>query len=215
MWPERLSEQLDDLQIEAILAHELEHVRRRDNLISTVHALVQALFWFNPIVHWMGSKMSEERERACDEMVIEQSAQPEKYAQSILTVCAFCLESPLPCVAGVSGSDLKKRVLRIMTHQSGVALTIGRRSLLAAAAVLALALPIGIGALRGQAGSVSQSGGPISEGHVDLPKYDVSSAKHASSDDGRSVLKVTTHGTSNHGIPVKFLLRFTTRIQNA
>jgi len=142
LWPVRLSEKLDDLQIEAIVAHELEHVRRRDNLIAAVHTLVKALFWFHPAVYWMGLKMSEERERACDERVIEQRTQPEKYAQSILTVCAFCLESPLPCVAGVSGSDLKERILRIMTHRSGVALTIGRRALLAAAALLVLALPI-------------------------------------------------------------------------
>jgi bla regulator protein BlaR1 len=208
LWPERLSEQLDDLQIEAIVAHELEHVRRRDNLISAVHALVEALFWFHPAVHWMGSKMSEERERTCDERVIEQSAHPEKYAQSILTVCAFCLESPLPCVAGVSGSDLKKRILRIMTHRSGVALTIGKRALLAAAAILVITLPIGFGVLRGQAGPVSNSGGPDSEEHRDLPKYDVSSVKPASSNDGRSVLQLTPDGTSIHGIPVQMLLRF-------
>ena len=89
LWPDRLSEQLDDLEIEAILAHELEHVRRWDNLAAAVHSLVKALFWFHPVVHWMGREMSEERERACDERVVEQSAQPEKYAQSILTVCAF------------------------------------------------------------------------------------------------------------------------------
>src|SRR5258708_9464679 len=50
LWPERLSEQLDDLQIEAIVAHELEHVRRRDNLTSAVHTVVEALFWFHPAV---------------------------------------------------------------------------------------------------------------------------------------------------------------------
>jgi len=208
LWPERLSEKLDDLQIEAIVAHEFEHVRRRDNLISTLHALVQALFWFNPIVYWMASKMSEERERACDERVIEQSKHPEKYAESILTVCAFCLESPLPCVAGVSGSDLKERILRIMTHRSGVALTIGRRAMLAAAAVLVLTLPIGFGVLQGQAGPGSNSVGSNSEVRQDLPKYDVSSVKPASSDDGRSLLQFTPDGTSVHGVPVQMLLRF-------
>jgi bla regulator protein BlaR1 len=214
LWPERLSEKLDDLQIEAIVAHELEHIRRRDNLISTLHALVEALFWFNPAVHWMGARMSEERERACDERVIEQSAQPEKYARSILTVCAFCIESPLPCVAGVSGSDLKKRILRIMNHQSGAALTISRRVLLAGAAALAFLLPIGFGLLRGQAGPVSKSGEPNSEEHRDLPRYDVSSVKPASSSDGRGMIRLTPDGASLQGIPVQMLLHLAFNVED-
>jgi len=206
LWPERLSEQLDDLQIDAIVAHELEHVRRRDNLVSAIQAFVEALFWFHPAVRWMGSQMSEERERACDERVIERSAQPEKYAQSILAVCAFCLESPLACVAGVSGSDLKKRILRIMSHRSGVALTIGRRALLGAAAVVALTLPIGFGMLRGQVEAGAKPGGSEATGVV--PKYEVASIKPASSDEGRSLLHFTPDGTSIQGVPVHMLLRF-------
>ena len=213
LWPERLSEQLDDLQIDAIVAHELEHIRRRDNLVSAIQALVEAMFWFHPAVRWMGSQMSEERERACDERVIEQSAQPEKYAQSILTVCAFCLEPPLPCVAGVSGSDLKKRILRIMSHRSGVALTIGRRALLGSAAVLVITLPIGLGVLQGQEGTVSKPEGPSSGVVQELPKYDVSSVKPASSNDGRSMLQLTPDGTSIHGVPLQMLLRFAFRVE--
>ena len=89
----------------------------------------------------------EERERACDEKVLEQSAQPEVYAESILKVCAFCLEPSAPCVAGVSGSDLKERVLRIMTHRGGMSLSFGRRVVLCSAASLAIGLPLGFGIL--------------------------------------------------------------------
>jgi uncharacterized protein (TIGR03435 family) len=205
LWPEGLSERLDDLQIEAIMAHEIEHIRRRDNLASALHALVQALFWFHPAVWWMDSKMNEERERACDETVIEKSAQPEKYAEGILTVCAFCLESPLPCVAGVSGSDLKERILRIMSNRSGSALTLGRRAVLTAAAVLTLALPIGFGMLRGQAGAAAQSESP--GGTIAVPKYEVASIKPTSGDEGKSQLFFTPDGTSIRGVPVQMLLR--------
>jgi uncharacterized protein (TIGR03435 family) len=148
LWPEGISERLTDAQIEAIAAHEVEHVRRRDNLTSAIQMLVEALFWFHPAVRWMGSRLMEERERACDEKVVEQSEQPEAYAESILTVCAFCLEPAAPCVAGVSGSDLKERVLRIMTHRVGVGLTIGRRAVLSLMAGLAVAVPLGFGVLH-------------------------------------------------------------------
>ncbi|PYU78030.1 MAG: hypothetical protein DMG50_28965 [Acidobacteria bacterium] len=41
-----MSERLDDAHLEAILAHELWHVRRRDNLVATMHMVVEAIFWF-------------------------------------------------------------------------------------------------------------------------------------------------------------------------
>jgi uncharacterized protein (TIGR03435 family) len=148
LWPAGISAQLDDVQIASIMAHEVEHVRRRDNLASAVHMLVQALFWFHPAVHWMGARLLDERERACDERVLELSARPETYAESILKVCAFCLEPPAPCVAAVSGSNLKQRVLRIMTHRTGAGLSALRRSALCAAAVATVAIPIGFGMLH-------------------------------------------------------------------
>jgi uncharacterized protein (TIGR03435 family) len=148
LWPEGISGCLTDAQIEAIAAHEVEHVRRRDNLTAAIQMLVEALFWFHPAVRWMGMRLLEERERACDETVVEQSAQPEAYAESVLKVCAFCLEPAAPCVAGVSGSDLKQRVLRIMTHRVGVALSVGRRAVLCLVAGLAVAVPLGFGVLH-------------------------------------------------------------------
>lgn len=202
MWPEGLSQQLDEAQIQAIMAHEVEHVRRRDNLCSAVHAFVEVLFWFHPAVHWMRLKMSEERERACDERVLLQSAQPQKYAESILKVCAFCLESPLPCVAGVSGSDLKLRVLRILKHRSEKTLTTGRRILLSAMATCTIALPIGLGVVRGQAGTVTNTGAA-----VNLPKYEVASIKPAASDEGRSIFRLTPDGMAMQGVAMQMLLR--------
>ncbi len=206
LWPVGLSAQLDDLQIEAIVAHELEHVRRRDNLTSAVHTVVEALFWFHPAVRWMGWKMKEERERACDEKVIERSVHREQYAASILKVCAFCLEPPLPCVSGVSGSDLKKRVLQIMAHKSEMTLGFGRRALLVATAVLVFTLPIGFGVLHGQEGSISQPASAGSGPAGDVPKFDVASVKPASPADGRGRLMLTPDGTSMQGIPVQMLL---------
>ena len=62
-------------------------------------------------------RMIDERERACDEDVIRLGSEPEVYAESILKTCQFFIESPLVCVAGVTGSDLKKRIEQIMTEE--------------------------------------------------------------------------------------------------
>jgi len=206
MWPAGLSERLDDAHIASIVAHELEHVRRRDTLTATLHKFVEAVFWFHPAVWWMGAKMTEERERACDERVLERDAEPQMYADSILKVCAFCLESPLSCVAGVSGSDLRKRVIRITSHRSGVTLTFGRRAVLMAAAVLALTLPIGFGVVRGQS-ATANSGTPEPKNAHKVPQFDVVSIKPTPSSDDNTLIQQFPDSTSLHGTPVRMILR--------
>ncbi|HEY6304080.1 MAG TPA: M56 family metallopeptidase, partial [Terriglobales bacterium] len=86
--PEGLGEHLAPEQFEAIVAHELCHVRRRDNLSSAIHMMVEALFWFDPVVWWIRVRLIEERERACDEAVLRMGCDPQDYAQGIVTVSA-------------------------------------------------------------------------------------------------------------------------------
>lgn len=208
LWPAGLSDRLDEAQIQAIMTHEVEHVRRRDNLTCAMHALVEALFWFHPLVRWMSRKMTEERERACDERVMQLNARPEAYAESILKVCGFCLEPPTPCVSGVSGADLKERILRIMTRRSGVALSTARKLILSAAALLTLALPVGFGMLHGQAAGVAgMPSGQSSSTSADLPKYDVASIKPYKTDDERVMMRFTPDGVLMHGLPLRELVQ--------
>ncbi len=145
IWPEGISKHLEDAHLEAILAHELWHVRRRDNLAAALHMVVEALFWFHPLVWWLGARMVEERERACDEEVVELGSERQVYAESILKVCEFCVGSPLACVSGVTGSDLKRRMVYIMTERIARKLDFGKKLLLSSAGVLALALPLVFG----------------------------------------------------------------------
>lgn len=144
IWPQGISDRLEDSHLEAILAHEVWHVRRNDNLAAAVHMVVEAIFWFHPLVWWLGARMVDERERACDEEVL-QGSQPQVYAESILKICEFCVGSPLACVAGVTGSDLKKRIANIMNKNIVRKLNFGKKLLLSAAGVAAIALPITFG----------------------------------------------------------------------
>jgi uncharacterized protein (TIGR03435 family) len=107
--------------------------------------LVEALFWFHPLVWWLGTRLVEERERACDEEVLDLGSERQIYAESILKVCEFCVGSPLPCVSGVTGADLKRRMVYIMTERIAKKLDFGRKLLLTAAGFLALTLPIVFG----------------------------------------------------------------------
>jgi bla regulator protein BlaR1 len=143
--PAGIAERMTPQQLEAVLAHELCHVRRRDNLFAAIHMIVEAAFWFHPLVWWIGARLIEERERACDEEVLRMGSEPQVYAEGILNVCRLYVESPLVCVSGVTGADLKRRVRDILDGSGALELTRAKKVALAIAAAAALAVPIGIG----------------------------------------------------------------------
>jgi bla regulator protein blaR1 len=148
VWPEGISDRLEDAHIEAIMAHEIWHVRRRDNLAAAFHMLVEAIFWFHPLVWWLGARLVEERERACDEEVLQLGNPPQIYAESILKICEFCVGSPLACVSGVTGADLKKRIVYIMNERFTRKLDLTRKLLLTTAGIMAITVPVIFGLLR-------------------------------------------------------------------
>lgn len=154
--PTGIPERLTDSELAAVIAHELCHIRRRDNLMAAVHMLVEALFWFHPIVFWIGARLIDERERACDEEVLTSGSDPRIYAKGILKVCEFYLEAPLACVAGVTGSNLKKRIEAIMIQRIAQKLAMGKKLLLAMVAAAAIFGPVALGILH-PASSQAQS----------------------------------------------------------
>jgi len=147
--PAGIEDRLTPAQFASVLAHELCHVRRRDNLTASVHMAVEALFWFHPLVWWVGARMMEERERACDEGVLSLGSEPKDYAEAILGVCRLYVESPLVCVSGVTGANLKRRVEAIMNQSIGESLNLAKKLLLTAAGIAAVAVPLVLGVLTG------------------------------------------------------------------
>jgi len=146
--PEGITDHLTPAQFEAIVTHELCHVRRRDNLAAAIHMVVEALIWFHPLVWWIRARLVEERERACDEEVLRMAVDPQDYAEGILTVCKFYLKSPLICVSGVTGGGLKRRVETIMMNRDSYKLNVGRKLLLAGVGMLAVGGPLAVGVLN-------------------------------------------------------------------
>jgi beta-lactamase regulating signal transducer with metallopeptidase domain len=143
--PRDIESHLGAAEMRAVLAHEICHWRRRDNLTAAIHMLVEMLFWFHPLVWWLGARLVEEREKACDESVLEAGNDPQIYAEGILKVCKFYFHSPLACASGVSGADLKRRVETIMENKFAVRLNNARKLLLAACGAGAIALPLTLG----------------------------------------------------------------------
>jgi len=209
--PQGIIEHLAPPQLNAILAHELCHVRRRDNLAAAVHMVVEAVFWFHPLVWWIGARLVEERERACDEEVLRLGSEPQIYAESILKTCQFYLESPLTCVSGITGSDLKKRIVRIMTHSVTSNLGLGRKLLLAVAGVAAVAGPIVFGLLHATP-SRAQSPAPAPS---PSPTFDVASVKPNKSGDRRMGIGLRPRGRfTATNVSLKALIRIAYDVQD-
>lgn len=130
-----------------MIKHELCHWRRRDNLTGAIHMIVTLLFWFHPLVWWIGRRLVIERERACDESVLASGNDPVDYAESILEICRFYARSPLVCAAGVAGANLKDRVERIIRNTAVAKVGLLKSLVLAGVAAGAVMIPLAAGLL--------------------------------------------------------------------
>ena len=70
-------------QVEAILLHELAHVRRCDYLVNALQRLVEGLFFYHPAVWWISRVIRAERENCCDDVVVEISGNAHEYAVAL------------------------------------------------------------------------------------------------------------------------------------
>src|SRR5688572_267662 len=136
--PSGIEDDLTPRQLAAILTHELCHVRRRDNVTAAVHMLAEAVFWFHPLVWWIGSRLVDERERACDQEVLRTCGEPQTYAEGIVNVCRRYVEMPLACVSGVSGANVKNRIRDIMTNRTIAKLGVAQKMVLAGVGAIAV-----------------------------------------------------------------------------
>ena len=148
LMPADIDRHLTPAEIDAIVAHELCHVRRYDNLTGAIHMIVESLFWFHPLVWWIGARLVSERERACDEHVLRTVGAPRSYAQGIVTICKRYVESPLACVSGVSNADVRKRIDAILANRVGERVGPWKRMVVGATIVLVMVVPLGVGAMN-------------------------------------------------------------------
>ncbi len=120
--PEMITQCRQPADLEAILAHELLHIRRGDLGLSCVQTLVRSLWWFHPLVNWAMRKLSQEIEQCCDEEVLaELGCRPQEYARSLLEILELKRTlRPMPGFPGVRAVEVtSKRMERIMSLGQG------------------------------------------------------------------------------------------------
>ena len=174
--PEGMEARLSQAQLQAVLTHEWNHVQRRDNLTAALQMTAEAIFWFYPVVWMVGRKLIEERELACDQAVLEQAG-AEDYAEGILNVCKFYCSSPLRCVAGITGADLRRRVELILRNQRPRELGRAGRWALGAVLLAGIAGPAVLGFLTATAAFAQQANSFVGLATSADKKFEVATIK--------------------------------------
>lgn len=111
--PAGLLSGLDPRQLEAILAHELAHVRRHDYLINLLQSLVESLLFFHPAVWWTSALIRKEREHCCDDIAARHSGGALEYGRALAALEAELGAQPPLIGLAASGGNLLQRIRRL------------------------------------------------------------------------------------------------------
>ena len=124
-------------QVEALIAHELAHVKRHDFLANIIQSAIETLLFYHPAVWYVSRRVREEREHCCDDIAMGICGNPDEYARALLRVAEGSVGAPA-LVTAATGGPLLVRVRRLLTRGSRPADTfpgwiVGSAVLLAAA----------------------------------------------------------------------------------
>jgi beta-lactamase regulating signal transducer with metallopeptidase domain/predicted negative regulator of RcsB-dependent stress response len=144
-----------------ILSHELAHIKRRDGLVEVLAIVVKSVYWFNPFV-WLAVKAARiERERDCDDAVLNAGARPSDYAMFLMDIAADlgAPRGPAWQLSTISqGSNLKERIMCILDPKIDRNRGRRRAGVVSCFIVAAIVLPLSIsGVWRTQAQAQEKS----------------------------------------------------------
>jgi peptidoglycan/xylan/chitin deacetylase (PgdA/CDA1 family) len=127
-------------QLEAVLAHELAHVRRHDYAVNLLQAAAETLLFYHPAAWWLSRRVRAEREHACDDAAVEATGDVLSYARALaaLETLRATHAPPAALALAANGGSLMQRIQRLVNADRRRAR--GRRPFAAAAMGLALLL---------------------------------------------------------------------------
>jgi beta-lactamase regulating signal transducer with metallopeptidase domain len=100
-------------QLEALLAHELAHIRRHDYLVNLLQMLVETLFFYHPAIWWASRRIRVERELCCDDIAVDACGDAVGYAQALTKVARMQITRP-GLALGATGGPFLQRIHRLL-----------------------------------------------------------------------------------------------------
>jgi beta-lactamase regulating signal transducer with metallopeptidase domain len=111
--PVGLLNQLNEEEAEALLLHELAHIRRNDYLHNLLLSSIEILFFYHPGVWWLSHKLKQERENCCDELVCKSGVDPLTYADALLSAARYS-STFKPTLVMNANAHLSDRITRLL-----------------------------------------------------------------------------------------------------
>lgn len=106
-------------QVEALLAHELAHISRKDYLVNILQNLVDILFFYHPGVRWISSHIRSERENCCDDIAVVVSGDSVNFARALTNIQGYGLKNASPAMAATGKTPgsygLMNRIKRLVS----------------------------------------------------------------------------------------------------
>jgi TonB family protein len=127
---------LSQVQVEAIFAHELAHIRRHDYLVGILQSITESLLFYHPAVWWISHHIRKERELCCDDLAVSWTGDPVLYARALYQLAARRSTSPAITLSA-NGGSLTMRIRRLLNQNNPPAV-----QPFAALSVLALAFVV-------------------------------------------------------------------------
>lgn len=116
--PLGLLAQLPADQVEAVLLHELAHIRRKDYLVNIVQSFVESIFFFNPALLWISARLRDEREACCDDVALVHTPQQGSYLHALVAFAAHTPANGLQMAITHKKHHLLNRVKRMLTQEN-------------------------------------------------------------------------------------------------
>lgn len=110
---------LSPQMMEAILAHELAHIRRHDYLLNMMQTAIETLLFYHPAVWWVGKKIRQERENCCDDLAVAACGDALVYARALTALEQIRCAAPQLAMAATGGS-LLARIRRLVENRQPV-----------------------------------------------------------------------------------------------
>jgi len=114
LFPLGMMSGIDPRQLEAILAHELAHIKRSDFLVNIYQNIIETVFFYNPFAWWISSQIKIEREKACDDLALTTITDRNLYAEALFAVGEFgSARARFSLSLGLTGMNKSSLLMRI------------------------------------------------------------------------------------------------------
>ncbi len=129
-------------QLEAVLAHEMAHLRRYDDYVNIAQAAVETLLFYHPVVWWISNRIRRERELCCDDLAVRTCGDAVCYARALTALEKLRIAAPQLALGALGLADvpLEYRIRRIVGAGSGETMTSGVSGVFALGLAMACAV---------------------------------------------------------------------------